>query len=716
MGSWLLALALARGPAGALADPQPNPPVWPDSVLVFDPPPGDEGAAEHGRDITEKAGSAIHELNFVDEGHFSDRRIALLFKPGTYKNVNIHVGYYTQVLGLGESADDVTFTATERGVHSLAMGEKPDPGSLDDFWRGAENFKNDADVGMTWAVSQAAPLRRIHVTRNLTLFDENAWASGGFMANVRVDGNLSLGGQQQWMTRNAQLAQVDTGAAWNLVFVGASGAPEETRPTDNSSKTAITTVPQTPIIAEKPFITIDKAGKYYLQVPPVRENTVGVALDELQEGTTTYGFEKVFVAIAEKHDSKKIQAMLDDGLHVVLAAGVFNLSNSLVLSNPSQVLLGIGMATLVAPTDGSPCIKVKAPNVSVAGIMLAAAHLSESATNSSLLQWGDAQEDASDGVMNDVFARVGGPELDRRVGVDTIMTVNSQSVIGDNLWLWRADHAKGPTPWDNQPDPEKNPKVYLFHLTMLDEYPCKTGLEVYGNDVTMYGLFVEHTTEHLTRWHGGGGRVFFYQSELPYEVNKSYAENNYSGYMVAPDVQSHQVFGAGVYIFFRDYEVNVQSAIRAPENEAVTFTNVMTRFLNGQGTLQHVINDQGVSVAKGKSNGHIASMSQINLECPNLDCLCPGLECPQNAELDCEEGGCSSGWNMRLVVTVVAIVLCVVSLGVAAFFLLRVRALSPGAMKALSPLALWQQFRGLVPGASPALLMPDSTQTMSLGV
>ena len=56
----------------------------------------------------------------------------------------------------------------------------------------------------------------------------------------------------------------------------------------------------------------------------------------------------------------------------------------------------------------------------------------------SLLWWGDAPEfDGSSedpGFLHDVFMRPGGPAE---------ATETAGHVIGDNLWLWRADHVEG---------------------------------------------------------------------------------------------------------------------------------------------------------------------------------------------------------------------------------------------------------------------------------
>ena len=189
-----VALALARAALGFAAPAQePNPPQWPASVSVFDP---SDGAAKIEAKIAE-----AYEQNGghspPNHGQFSDRRFAFLFKPGTY-DVDCPVGYYTQVLGLGDAPSDVTFVSP-RGVYS----EEQDytiGGALSTFWRSAENFKTTASQdwqvgsGMMWAVSQAAPLRRVDIANDLLLFEYQppipaaGEASGGFMANVRVGG------------------------------------------------------------------------------------------------------------------------------------------------------------------------------------------------------------------------------------------------------------------------------------------------------------------------------------------------------------------------------------------------------------------------------------------------------------------------------------------------------------------------------------------------
>lgn len=575
---------------------EPNPPAWPESVVVFGP---------NDNDITNVIEQLTEDLNDVEIGHFSNRRLAILFKPGVYSGVTVKVGYYTQVLGLGLRADDVAFTNTEKGIWCPAMGAIPSPGSLDAFWRSAENFKSEASHGMMWAVSQAAPLRRVHVTGNLDLYHPGAWASGGFVANVQVDGQTRMGTQQQWIARNSDLGSPEhatMGGQWNTVFVGCSGVPASRFPIGDDPSAGVTNEPHTPVVAEKPYITIDNEGRYWLQVPPVKRFSVGSDEQHTPKdtGAESVPFSNVFVANAENHgNGVAIQAKLDAGLHVVLAPGVFHLTTTLTLKRAGQVLLGIGMATLHPPVTGGPCVRVApaTPNVRVAGLMLGASHVDIHDHVTALLEWGtEGTEDPGDtlrpGIMNDIFARVGGPDMDREVGVDKMVRLHSGNVVGDNLWLWRADHAQLDP--NEPPQSVNDPKKEEYHLTVNSEYPSEAGLEVIGDDVTMYGLFVEHTLGHMTQWRGQNGRVWFYQSELPYDVSQeNYGDAGFAGYLVADNVNSHVAHGVGVYTYFRDNNVFVHSAIQAPEREGIIFSNIFTRFLNGQGGIRHVLNGRG---------------------------------------------------------------------------------------------------------------------------
>ena len=95
---------------------------------------------------------------------FGSARYALLFLPGEY-HVDVPVGFYTQVLGLGVTPDAVHIIGN---VHSDAS--LPNNNATCTFWRAAEGFSVTPTGGtMRWAVSQAVPFRRMHVRGDIVL-------------------------------------------------------------------------------------------------------------------------------------------------------------------------------------------------------------------------------------------------------------------------------------------------------------------------------------------------------------------------------------------------------------------------------------------------------------------------------------------------------------------------------------------------------------------
>lgn len=192
--------------------------------------------------------------------------------------------------------------------------------------------------------------------------------------------------------------------------------------------------------------------------------------------------------------------------------------------------------------------------------------------------------------MHDVFARVGGPDH-FETNSETMVQINSGNVIIDDTWLWRADHNV-----DGEVMNEKN-KV-------------RTGLEVNGDNVTGYGLAVEHTLGNLLEWNGENGRTYFYQSELPYDVDHKYGDSGFAGYKVGDNVQNHEAWGVGVYSNFIADQVNTPSGIIAPNNAGVKFHNSLTVFLNSMGSIKHVINDQGDEVSTNVN--HVAYVCEWN--------------------------------------------------------------------------------------------------------
>src|SRR6266446_1346106 len=176
---------------------------------------------------------------------FGTQRYALLFEPGTYGSstnpLNFQVGYYTTVAGLGRSPNDVVINGSIY-VRNQCFGTN-NCTALVNFWRSLSNLTINVTTpnfgcynGEFWAVSQAAPMRRVHINGFATLMDYctgPSYASGGFIADSAFDGSTVVNGsQQQWLVRNSTLDGWTNGV-WNQVFSGVVGAPAQCFPCNN---------------------------------------------------------------------------------------------------------------------------------------------------------------------------------------------------------------------------------------------------------------------------------------------------------------------------------------------------------------------------------------------------------------------------------------------------------------------------------------------------
>ena len=571
---------------------EPNPPNFPSTVRVFEA--SDTDISKVVNEAFSKNGGHVP----ANHGQFSGERYAFLFKPGNY-SADVPVGYYTSIYGLGESPNDVIFNG-DRGVYAEEGDYNYQGGSLCTFWRSAENFRTTSShdwqvgKGMIWAVSQASPLRRVVVDHDLNLFEYQppataaGYSSGGYIANSKISGDLRFGSQQQFCVRNVDLGkEVDVPPVWNGVFVGCSGSVPTSHCGTGNNAHPIVTAKTSPKIAEKPFITSDLSGRFILNVPKLQTDSIGSNFDQ---ETTKIDFENVYVTQLND-DAETINTKLAEGLDVVISPGIYYLSTSLRVTRSEQVILGLGMATLVTTSD-EPCIVVPDAfqGVRIAGLLLEA----KSETVSSLLMWGieGGGNISNPGVLSDVFARNGVfTNETESSSIDTMLRIASDSVIIDNTWLWRADHDSNGA------------------ANMKDNH-VNHGLYVKGDDVFAYGLAVEHTLQDLTIWDGDRGQVFFYQSELPYGVDQeSFGDKYYVGYRVGSNVTSHNAYGVGVYQFFRDHAVTVKSGIQVPDALVSSFVSPFTVFLNGLGKIEHVINNLGDTTASGVVTAYVCESS-----------------------------------------------------------------------------------------------------------
>lgn len=472
---------------------------------------------------------AIYAGQVFPNNEFSKNRYALLFKPGTYK-LDIKVGFYMHIMGLGNSPEDVVIVGAVRSFATTGH-------VLCNFWRTAENLTivPTVDSTNTWAVSQAAPLRRVHVKGNLKLHDGGS--SGGFMADCKIDGTVFSGSQQQWLTRNSVFDKWD-GGVWNMVYLGVTNAPKENWP-----EKPVTTIKETPEVREKPY-WIYSDGNYVLKIPALKKNSIGVDWDKPYNGEKSVSINDFYIANPNIDNAKSINKALKKRKHILFSPGIYSLDESLKIKRPETIVIGMGMATLV-PEKGNKAIEVSdVDGVTIASLIIDAALI----PSETLVQLGKTKSKKSHktnpSFLFDMFFRIGGPH---EGSASNCLLINSNDVIVDHAWFWRADHGNG-IGWDKS--------------------KSANGLIVNGDNVTIYGLFNEHFQEYQTIWNGEKGQVYFYQCEMPYDVPsleawKHDGINGYASYKVGNNVKSHQAWGVGIYGFF-EIPMIIDQAIETP--------------------------------------------------------------------------------------------------------------------------------------------------------
>ncbi len=497
---------------------------------------------------------------------FSNNRYALLFKPGRY-NLDIRVDYYMQVMGLGNSPEDVVITGA---VRSNTMRHN---NVLTNFWRSVENLTviPVKDSTMVWGVSQASPLRRVNIKGNLQLFDIG-YASGGFLADSKIEGTTTSGPQQQWFTRNSSFRKWE-GGVWNMMFVGVPEAPEEDWP-----EKPYTVIESTPLIREKPYLVYDKKG-FIVKIPPLKRNSNGPGWVKGEKPERSIYMKQFHIAMPDRDNAEILNKALEKGKNILFTPGRYYLDGTLKVTKPGTLIMGTGLATLI-PKTGNSVIEVS----DIDGVIICGLTFDAGAIRSEKLMvvgepGSDKDHQSNPLFLYDLFFRVGGHA---QGSAGACLEINSNNVVIDHIWLWRADHGKG-VGWD------KN--------------RCANGIIVNGNNVTIYGLFNEHFQEYQTLWNGENGRVYFYQSEMPYDPPavdawKHNGTYGYASYKIADHVKAHEAWGLGIYNVFYDAPVIVDNAIETPEHLEGFIHNKIIYWLNGnrESVVKSIINGKGGSI------------------------------------------------------------------------------------------------------------------------
>ena len=363
-----------------------------------------------------------------------------------------------------------------------------------------------------------------------------------------------------------------------MVFVGVSNAPSGTWP-----GTPFTVITHTPLVREKPFLSMDSNTNYFVIVPTLQTNTLGTTWATGPTPGVSIPIDQFYLAHAGVDNAASINDALSAGKNLIFTPGIYHLTNSILVTQPDTIILGLGFATLVSGA-GTPAMVVSdVDGVKISGIIFDAGPQS----SASLLQVGPATSPANHSAdpicLYDISMRVGGATSGK---TSSCLTINANDVLADNLWLWRADHGSG-VGWT------KN--------------VCNNGLIVNGDRVTIYGLFVEHHEQYQTLWNGNWGRVYFYQSELPYDAPSQTAwshngVNGYASYKVADSVTSHQAYGLGIYGVFISSTTSCFNTIETPATaQQVNVHDMINVYITGQGVgeMTHIVNGTGGTVGPG---------------------------------------------------------------------------------------------------------------------
>ena len=499
---------------------------------------------------------------------------------------SIELGFYSHIGGLGKLPTDVKLGSVFTRPH-LSGGAN----ATCTFWRSMENVAVMRDFA--WTVSQSTSARRMQIENTSKYISDvgsnNFWGSGGFIADTHYTSTRpNWGGQQQWYTRNTSFPSGSgaMGGSYNMVWQGCVNAPQ--------ANDANSPISDTPIIREKPFLFIDKDGEYKVFVPAWQKDRVGVSWSSTDMGQGKIQDLLTDWYVAKEGDTDiEINNALKAGKNIFFTPGHYALNAPIQVNRKDAILLGAGIASVtLEPTEKNTwgCIYVDDRD----GIIIAGLLMDSFNSTTYQIRIGNQEATADHSgnpiLLADITCRVGGVQS-KNIQIHTSMQINSNNVVGDHFWLWRADHGSqsgGNLRWGRD--------------------RCKNGLTVTGDDVTLYGLFAEHYQEYEVLWLGERGRTYFLQNEPPYDApnqaswrSQGGRVDGYAAYKVANTVKEHHSIGMGSYAVLTgtDGKVNKSNGFEVPNSPNVKLEKMcITRFA-GPGQIQNVINGIGGSTATG---------------------------------------------------------------------------------------------------------------------
>jgi hypothetical protein len=609
MAALAVTAGLAVAPPGAAAvtdSPPPAPAACPGATTAtFGPGVCVFNASMSQADIqTDLDNIATQQVPVASQ--FGSQRYAVFFEPGTYGSkaspLIFQVGYYTQVAGLGAQPSDTVINGAIDVFNNLCTAGTGDCNADLNFWRSLSNVTLNVDLPSSppayapapgdpggagcdnsaemWAVSQAAPLRRDIINGSVVFQDYCAsddYASGGFIADSQISGDLDFYGNQQYMVRNSSIGGANgcPNGLWNMVYSGVEGAPA---PAFAGTCQQNTVLAASPVTEEEPFLYTDASGGYRVFVPAPRTSSSGPSWADGTEAGGSLPLSSFFIA-SPGTPVPAINLALALGKNLVLTPGVYDLGQPIVVSRPDTVVLGQGFATLVPQRGNAAMIVVPDTGVKLSGLIFDAGPVNSPVLLSVGTPLPAAGAAADPDLIQDVFFRIGGAATTNTSASVSLLDNAAHSII-DDVWAWRADHGND-VGWTSNTG--------------------ATGVVVTGDDVTSYGLAVEHYQKSEVVWTGQGGTNIFFQNELPYDPPsqaawmKSPSQDGYPAFLVGRNVRTFQGYGMGSYVVFIDTSATLHDAeaFQSPDTPGVRFHNVFGVWIAGSGGLDSVINGTG---------------------------------------------------------------------------------------------------------------------------
>ena len=548
--------------------------------------------------------NAIADQQVPVASQFDSQRYAIFFQPGTYGSATdplvFQVGYYTEVAGLGFMPQDTVVNGAIDVFNNLCTAGTSNCNSDDNFWRSLSNLTLNVDLPSTtptyappvidaygagcanseesWSSSQASPIRRAIINGSVVFQDYCAaddYASGGFIADSKISGDLDFYGNQQYMVRNSAIGGANgcPNGLWNMVYSGVTGAPSPAFSGQCQQNTVLAT---SPVTEEEPFLYTDSSGNYNVFVPAAQTDSSGPSWASGSEAGRSIPLSSFFVANPGTSVAA-IDIALALGKNLILTPGVYDLNAPILVSRPDTVVLGQGFATLVPQHGNAAMVVLPDTGVKLSGLIFDAGPVNSPVLLSVGIPGGGSASDPD--VIQDVFFRIGGAES-TAVGATVSLLDNANNSIIDDLWAWRADHGND-VGWTAN--------------------TAATGLIVTGDHVTAYGLAVEHYQKYEVVWSGQDGTDVFFQNELPYDPPSqadwmaTSTQDGYPAFEVTPGVRTFQGYGMGSYVVFIDTSATLHDAeaFEAPHTSGVQFHNIFAVWIAGSGGIDSIINGTG---------------------------------------------------------------------------------------------------------------------------